>query len=307
MNIFLSGASGMAGKNILSNPMAKKFNFIAPRRSDLDLLNVDQLNSFFQQNKIDLVIHAAGIVGGIEANISNPEKYLFENTQMGINVVNLSKEHKIKRLINLASSCMYPKDHLQPLSENMILNGPLEPTNEGYALSKILVTKLCEYISLNNKNFLYKTLIPCNLYGEHDNFDYDSSHMIPAVIRKIYNAKCQGHDHVLIWGDGEARREFMYAKDFSDFIFYAIEHFKKLPQNLNVGLGNDYSINDYYKIIADIVDYNGKFMHDHTKPVGMQQKLLNIEKLKKLGWNNQFTLRQGIKETYQFFKRGNYD
>ncbi len=297
----------MVGQNILKNSKSKNYNFFAPSRESLDLLKIDDLSSFFSTNSIDLVIHAAGIVGGIEANISNPSKYLIDNTQMGINLISVCKKYKIKKFINLASSCMYPKDFNKLLAEDMILDGPLEPTNEGYALSKILITKLCEYTSLNATNFSYKTLIPCNLYGEYDNFKYESSHLIPAVIRKIYEAKKLSLDEISIWGDGLARREFMYAKDFANFIFYAIEHFDRMPQNLNVGLGYDFSINEYYQIISEIIGYQGKFTHDMSKPVGMKQKLLNINKLNNFGWKSGFDIYQGIDETFQFFKRGNYD
>ncbi len=307
MNIFLSGANGMVGQNILQNTKSKNYNFIAPPKKSLNLLKTDEIHHFFQKHSIDLVIHAAGIVGGIEANISNPSRYLLDNTQMGINLINVCKKNKIKNLINLASSCMYPKDSNEPLTENMILSGPLEPTNEGYALAKILVTRLCEYISFDKKNFSYKTVIPCNLYGEFDNFKYESSHLIPAVIRKIYEAKKLSIDEISIWGDGLARREFMYAKDFSNFIFYAIEHFERMPQNLNVGLGYDFSINEYYQIISKIIGYDGKFTHDMSKPVGMKQKLLNIDKLNDFGWKSDFDINQGINETFQFFKRANHD
>ena len=307
MNILLTGINGMVGQNIFHNPQARKYNFLVPDRQTLDLLNIKQLDSFLEINHIDFVIHAAGIVGGIEANMSNPEKFLVENTQMGVNLINACKKFKIKNLLNLASSCMYPKDHAQTLSEEMILQGPLEPTNEGYALSKILITKLCEYTSLNSDQFAYKTAIPCNLYGEYDNFTYDSSHMIPAVIRKIYEAKEKSLENISIWGDGEARREFMYAKDFANFIFFSIANFKNMPQNLNVGLGYDFSINEYYQIIAQIIGYEGTFTHDLSKPIGMKQKLLNIEKLSSFGWQNESTLNQGIEATYHFFKTSNYD
>jgi nucleoside-diphosphate-sugar epimerase len=306
MNILLTGVNGMVGQNIFHNLQAAKYNFLAPNREKLDLLNTKQLDAFLLNNQIDLVIHAAGIVGGIEANMSYPVKYLVENSQMGLNLVNACKKSKIKNFLNLASSCMYPKDHTQPLSEEMILQGSLEPTNEGYALSKILITKLCEYISLEN-DFLYKTVIPCNLYGEYDNFSYDSSHMIPAVIRKIHEAKEKSIDNISVWGNGEARREFMYAQDFSNFIFFALENFIRMPQNLNVGLGHDFSINEYYQMIAKIIGYDGEFTHDLSKPIGMKKKLLNINKLTNFGWQHQFSLNQGIEETYKFYKRGSYD
>ena len=218
MNIFLTGGNGLVGKNILEHPKRELYKFIYPSRKELNLLNKKDIQDFIVSNKIDLVIHAAGVVGGINANIQNPVKFLHENIEMGINLTTSLKEANIKNLINLSSSCMYPRNGKNPLSENMILKGELEPTNEGYALAKIVVTKLCDYISKEDANFKYKTVIPCNLYGKYDNFDLDSSHMIPGVIRRIHDAKKNSKKVVEIWGDGSARREFMLASSFADFI-----------------------------------------------------------------------------------------
>lgn len=301
MNILLTGANGMVGQNIITNSLAANYSFITPSSKELNLLNYTELDKFFNQHSIDFIIHAAGIVGGIEANMTAPMKYLTENTQMGMNLVNICVKHKVKSFLNLASSCMYPKDLVQPLSEDMLFTGLLEPTNEGYAIAKLAVTKLCEYVTNEMPEFLYKTLIPCNLYGKYDNFSYSSSHMIPGVIRRIHDAKITNVDHILIWGDGQARREFMYAGDFANFIFFAIESFDRIPQNLNVGLGYDFSIKEYYKIIADEIGFDGKFRHDYDRPIGMKQKLLNIQALLDLGWKHELSVKQGIKETYQFF------
>jgi GDP-L-fucose synthase len=196
---------------------------------------------------------------------------------------------------------MYPKDVHKPLSEDLILKGELEPTNEGYAIAKVASTRLCEYINREDESYLYKTIIPCNLYGRHDKFDPEKSHMIPAVIRKISGAKDKGLKSIDIWGDGQARREFMYASDFADFVYYAIDYFEKMPQNINVGLGHDYTINEYYQKIADIVGYQGRFTHDLSKPTGMQQKLINNARMKEFGWQYKTTLEQGIQKTYDYF------
>ena len=220
---------------------------------------------------------------------------------MGRNIIMASKENNIKNLLNLASSCMYPKDAVNPLSENLILKGELEPTNEGYAIAKIMSTRLCEYIVKEDNSKNYKTVIPCNLYGKHDKFHPKNSHMIPAVIRKIHNAHLSGANEINIWGDGSARREFMYVEDLSDFIFYAITKFDKMPQNINVGLGFDYSINDYYSEIAKVIDYKGSFSHDLTKPIGMKQKLINNTKQKEFGWKHKTTLKEGLIKTYKYY------
>ena len=299
--ILLTGGSGMVGSNIINHNFSQNYKILSPTSSDLNLLNYKDLEDYIKFNKPELVIHAAGIVGGIKANINYPVKFLVDNMQMGLNILMASKTQKVKKFINLSSSCMYPKNARNPLLEDSILKGELEPTNEGYALSKITSTKLCEYISREDSSFLYKTVIPCNLYGKYDDFNYESSHMIPGVIRKIYDAKNKNLEFVNIWGDGLARREFMYAADIADFIYYAIENFVKMPQNINVGLGLDYSIIDYYKIIADVIGYKGKFNHDMSKPTGMKKKLIDIKRLNEFGWSHRTSLELGIKKTYDYF------
>ncbi len=302
MKILLTGSNGLVGKNILDNLKSKQYDFLAPSSSELNLLNHQKVNKYLKNNKPDLIIHAAGLVGGIEANIKNPTEFLLSNTNIGLNLINSALENNITNFLNLGSSCIYPKDAKNPLKEDSILNGKLEPTNEGYALAKIVTLKLCEYISLTESNKLYKTVIPCNLYGKFDNFDPKSSHMIPAVIRKIYKAHINKEDSIEIWGDGKSRREFMPASSFADFIFYAIENFIKMPQNLNVGLGFDFSILDYYKEIASVIGYKGNFVHDMSKPTGMKQKLVDIQKLSKFGWENKISLKDGLTEAYDFYK-----
>ena len=299
--ILLTGGSGMVGSNIINHNFSQNYKILSPTSSDLNLLNYKDLEDYIKFNKPELVIHAAGIVGGIKANINYPVKFLVDNMQMGLNILMASKTQKVKKFINLSSSCMYPKNARNPLLEDSILKGELEPTNEGYALSKITSTKLCEYISREDSSFLYKTVIPCNLYGKYDDFSYESSHMIPGVIRKIYEAKNKNLEFVNIWGDGLARREFMYAADIADFIYYAVENFNKMPQNINVGLGVDYSIIEYYEIIADIIGYKGKFNHDMSKPTGMKRKLIDNKRLNEFGWSHQTSLETGIKETYKYF------
>ena len=291
----------MVGSNIINHNFSQNYKILSPTSSDLNLLNYKDLEDYIKFNKPELVIHAAGIVGGIKANINYPVRFLVENMQMGLNILMASKTQKVKKFINLSSSCMYPKNASNPLLEDSILKGELEPTNEGYALSKITSTRLCEYISREDSSFLYKTVIPCNLYGKYDDFSYENSHMIPGVIKKIHDAKNKNLEFVNIWGDGLARREFMYAADIADFIYYAVENFNKMPQNINVGLGLDYSIIEYYKIIADVIGYKGKFNHDMTKPTGMNRKLIDDKRLNEFGWSHQTSLETGIKETYKYF------
>jgi GDP-L-fucose synthase len=301
MKILLTGANGMVGKNILELAHKHQHVFLSPHSKDLNLLDAASTQAYLDEHKPDMIIHAAGVVGGIQANMAHPVKFLVDNMQMGLNILNSAKHCGIKQFLNLSSSCMYPRDAVNPLSEELILKGELEPTNEGYALAKIASTRLCEYISHEEPELLYKTIIPCNLYGRHDKFSPHNSHMIPAVIRKIIDATQEGLTEIDIWGDGKARREFMYAGDLADFIFYAIENFTRMPQNLNVGLGEDFTINEYYQRIAEIVGFSGSFKHDLSKPVGMKQKLIDDSKLKAFGWSYNTDLTAGLKNTVQFF------
>ena len=301
MKILLTGSRGMVGRNIIEHFSAHNHVILSPTSAELNLLDVESVQNYICANKPDMIIHAAGIVGGIQANMAQPVKFLVDNMQMGLNILMSAKACSVKKFMNLGSSCMYPRDAENPLSEELILKGELEPTNEGYAIAKVASTRLCEYINREDESYLYKTVIPCNLYGQHDKFDPEHSHMIPAVIRKINDAKNQNLESIDIWGDGLARREFMYTADFADFIYYAIDNFEVMPQNINVGLGHDYTINEYYQKIADTVGYQGKFTHDLSRPTGMQQKLVDDTKLKAFGWQPQTTLEQGIQKTYDYF------
>lgn len=299
--ILLTGANGMVGKNILEHPLANGFEFLTPNSQELNLLNQQQVKDYLKTNNPDMIIHAAGRVGGIQANMAHPVAFLVDNMQMGLNLIQSAYDLEIPRLMNMSSSCMYPRAAANPLVEELILKGELEPTNEGYALAKIASTRLCEYIVRESPELQYKTVIPCNLYGRHDKFDPKHSHMIPAVIKKIYDAKQKQQPTIDIWGDGTARREFMYAGDLADFVFYAIEHYEKMPQNINVGLGHDYTINEYYQAIASVIGYQGEFVHDLTKPVGMKQKLIDDTKLKAFGWQFKTSLNEGIEQTLKFY------
>jgi len=301
MKILLTGSSGMVGRNILEHVSVLEHDFLTPSGKDLNLMDRQKVQSYIDVNNPDMIIHAAGIVGGIQANISEPVRFLVDNMQMGLNVLMAAKEAGVLKLMNLSSSCMYPREAKNPLSEELILKGELEPTNEGYALAKVAVTRLCEYIHREDTSYQYKTVIPCNLYGRFDKFDPSHSHMIPAVIKKISDAAEKGDKYIDIWGDGLVRREFMYAGDLADFIFYAISKFEDMPQNLNVGLGHDYTINEYYREIAKVVGFSGEFTHDLTKPIGMRQKLIDDEKLKQFGWSFNTKLSDGIRQTYEFY------
>jgi len=291
----------MVGRNLLEHPEIGGFDVLTPRRKDLDLLNYESTESYIRENMPDIIIHAAGKVGGIQANMREPASFLVENFEMGKNLVLSSRRNGVKRLINLGSSCMYPCDARNPLKEEMILSGKLEPTNEGYALAKIGISRLCEYVTREEPDYSYKTLIPCNLYGKWDRFDPLYSHMVAATIKKVHQATLKCDTKVKIWGEGTHRREFMYAGDFADCLIEALRNFDSLPQTMNVGVGYDHTINEYYRIIAEVVGYDGEFVHDLSQPIGMKQKLLDIGRQKAWGWEAKTSLEKGLAKTYEFY------
>ena len=304
MKIFLTGGSGMVGKNILEHSVAKSHEIFSPSSQELNLLDRDAVRHQLETVEPDIVIHAAGRVGGIQANIANPVDFLTKNIDMGLNVISSAASVGVPNLLNFGSSCMYPRAAENPLREDSILKGELEPTNEGYALSKIVSAKLCEYIVGEDSSKNYKTIIPCNLYGRYDKYDPRHSHLIPSVIRKLDDAKSEGKKIVDIWGDGTARREFMCAGDLADLVFFAVDRFEEMPQNLNVGLGRDYSITEYYEAVALVIGFDGSFEHDLSKPVGMKQKLVDVKKLTDFGWHYKTQLIDGISKAYNFYKEG---
>ena len=301
IRILLTGGGGMVGRNLLEHSCISDFEIFAPSSRELDLLDFNAVQAYLRKQQPDMVIHAAGKVGGIQANMREPVSFLMNNLDMGRNIVWAAHQSGIKRLINLGSSCMYPRNHSEPLREEMVLKGELEPTNEGYALAKIITARLCEYIMREDDSCQYKTLIPCNLYGRYDKFDPVYSHLVPAIIYKIHQAKKNGQQPVEIWGDGTARREFMYAGDLADALVRAINNFDTLPPYMNVGLGHDYTINQYYQAAADVMGYSGGFVHNLTKPVGMARKLVSVNRQRTWGWSAPNGLHTGIKRTYEFY------
>jgi GDP-L-fucose synthase len=299
--ILLTGGGGMVGRNILEHPEIGAFEWLAPSSRELDLRDFNAVEIYLNRHQPDMVIHAAGKVGGIQANMREPVGFLLENLDMGRNIVWASYKAGIKRLINLGSSCMYPRNHSEPLGEEIVLKGELEPTNEGYALAKVVTARLCDYIMREDASYQYKTLIPCNLYGRHDKFDPVHSHLLPAIIHKVHQAKLNHQQTVEIWGDGSARREFMYAGDLADAVVRAVDKFDTLPIYMNVGLGHDYTINEYYQVAAEVMGYTGSFVHDLSKPVGMARKLMSVERQLAWGWEAQSDLRPGVERTYEFY------
>ena len=303
--ILLTGSTGFVGKNILKSGVLNDFSVLTPSSSKLNLLDKIAVKNYIQKNSPDLIIHSAGKVGGILKNINSNYEFLLDNSLMAINLISESVNSGVKNFLNISSSCIYPSNYETPIKENDLLSDKIESTNEGYALAKILALKLTKFI-YQDDNLNYKTIIPCNLYGPYDNFDPLSSHMIPGAIQKIHYAKQTNQSSVEIWGDGSSKREFMYIKDFTDFIDFSVKNFQVLPKILNVGTGKDYTIEEYYQIISKLIEYEGRFTYDLSKPSGMKRKLLDISEVKKIGWKSKYKITAGIQETYEYFKK-NYE
>jgi GDP-L-fucose synthase len=301
MRILVTGSTGMVGRNLLNHPKASNYEILAPQKANLNLLSFENVVEYLSQRRPDLIIHLAGKVGGIKANIADPYGFFSENLVINYNVIKGAEVTGVNKLINLGSSCMYPKDAKNPLKEDQILAGFLEPTNEGYALSKIVAQRMCAYISNQSQNFKYKTIIPCNLYGPFDKFDAVNAHLISAVIRKIHVSLKEYQPNVTIWGDGSSRREFMYVEDLVELLWDACDRFDSLPALMNAGIGHDHSVLEYYENVANVLGYSGDFSFDINQPVGMAQKLVCSRKANDWGWKAQTDLLVGIEKTYEYY------
>jgi GDP-L-fucose synthase len=300
MKILLTGASGLLGKNFVSS-YSNKRELLTPSSSELDLKDKNAISAYLVANKPDIIVHAAGVVGGIQDNSKHPVKYFYDNLLMTMNLITAATENEITQFLNVSSANIYSESAGMPLEESAIMSGSLDFSTEGYSLAKLTSLKFCELVNRENSKFSYKSIIPCNFYGVFDHFVGSKSHMIPGLIQRVHEAKTSDLPYVEIWGDGNARREFMYIGDLVDFINYAITNFANMPQNLNVGLGKDYSINEYYKIVSKTIGYEGYFKHDLSKPVGVKQKLLSNIQLKNFGWEYKTSIEDGIKQTYDFY------
>ncbi len=300
MRLLVTGGSGLVGTAFLSHPEAKNHEILAPRSSELNLLSFESVLTYLEEWKPQGVVHCAGLVGGIQRNMNAQDSFLVQNVEMGINLVKAAHQVGIMRLLNLGSSCMYPRDRDAALKVEDLLTGQLEPTNEGYALAKIVVQKLCNYVG-------YKTLLPCNIYGPGDDFHPKRSHLLPAVIHKLHQAK-DTQAPITVWGDGEARREFMYSGDLADAMWFCFKRFESLPTALNVGQGYDYRVIDYYRMAAKVIGYTGEFQFDVTKPIGMKRKLVDSTLLNNLGWFPRHSVAEGLKLTYDhYIKKYSHD
>jgi GDP-L-fucose synthase len=298
--IFVAGHRGLAGSAIVRALQRQGFaNLLIRTRSELDLTKQTAVNRFFYDERPEYVFLAAARVGGILANSTYPAEFIHDNLAIELNVIDAAYRHGIKKLQFLGSSCIYPKYAPQPMREEYLLTGGLEPTNESYAIAKIAGIKLAQAYR-KQYGFVAICLMPTNLYGPGDNFDLHSSHVLPALIRKFHEAKTTGASEVVAWGSGGARREFMHVDDLAEASLFLMLHYDE-DEIINVGTGQDQTIRDLAQIVSDVVDYRGALTFDLSKPDGSPQKLLDISRLQKLGWRPKISLREGISETYKWY------
>ena len=299
--IYIAGHRGMVGSAIHRRLQQAGFtNFVFRVSSELDLRNQQAVADFFAAEKPDYVFLAAAKVGGIHANNTYRAEFLYDNLMIQNNVIHSSYVNGVKKLLFLGSSCIYPKLAPQPLKEDYLLTGELEPTNEPYAIAKIAGIKLCDaYRSQYGCNFI--SVMPTNLYGPNDNYDLKNSHVLPALIRKFHEAKLNGDPTVTMWGTGTPRREFLHADDLADACYFLMQHYNE-PGLVNIGVGDDIPIKDLALLVKKIVGYEGEIEHDLSKPDGTPRKLMNVDKLHAMGWKHRIDLEQGIQSVYQEFK-----
>ena len=299
--IYIAGHRGLVGSALLRLLKEEGFSRLLTRsRSELDLTNKPAVEEFFARQKPAYVILAAARVGGIAANNEEPVEFLIDNLQIQNNVIRAAFENGAHKLLFLGSSCIYPKHAPQPIAESELLGGPLEPTNEAYAIAKIAGIKLCQaYERQYGANFI--SAMPTNLYGPNDNFDLAKSHVIAALLRKAHEAKMGGADEVVVWGSGEPRREFLYVDDLASACLFLLQNYDS-PEIINIGSGEDLTVRELAELICDVVGFEGELAWDRSKPDGTPRKLLDISKIKSLGWQPKIPLREGIARTYAWFK-----
>jgi GDP-L-fucose synthase len=304
--IYIAGHRGMVGSAIHRNLLKQGFtNIVVQTSKELDLRNQQQVADFFAKEKPAYVFLAAAKVGGIVANNTYRGQFIYENLMIQSNVIHQSYEHGVKKLLFLGSSCIYPKLAPQPLKEEYLLTGPLEQTNEPYAIAKIAGLKMCEaYRSQYDCNFI--SVMPTNLYGPNDNYDLQNSHVLPALLRKFHEAKLNGDKAVTVWGSGSPRREFLHADDLADACFFLMQHYNEAPP-VNIGVGDDITIKDLAELVKSVIGFSGEIIWDSSKPDGTPRKLMDVTRLNQLGWKASIPLEQGIKEVYKeaFLSKGN--
>lgn len=300
-SIFLAGHRGLVGSALQRRLTSEGFTRLLTRtRADLDLTQAAAVDEFFAREKPAIVVAAAARVGGIKANNDQPVEFLLTNLQIQNNLIRAAYEHGVRKLLFLGSSCIYPKLAPQPISESALLGGPLEPTNEAYAIAKIAGIKLCQaYAREYGAHFI--SAMPTNLYGPNDNFDLETSHVLPALLGKAHEAKAAGTRELVVWGSGKPRREFLHVDDLAAACIFLLQNYDS-PEIINVGTGEDISIRELAELICEIVGFKGDLTWDASKPDGTPRKLLDVSKINSLGWKAKISLREGIARTYEWFK-----
>tara|TARA_A100001015_G_C15030944_1_gene733191 strand:+ start:1416 stop:2387 length:972 start_codon:yes stop_codon:yes gene_type:complete len=314
-SIFIAGHNGMVGSSINKLLLSRGYqNIVTSNRNQLDLLDQNAVKKFFKQNCFDYVFICAAKVGGIYANSSTPADFIYQNLQIQLNLISACHENNVDKLLFLGSSCIYPKHSIQPIAEDQLLTGPLEGTNEWYAIAKIAGIKLCESYNIQfNRD--YRSIMPTNLYGKNDNFDKKNSHVIPALIRRFFEAVKNNDEQIVIWGTGKPLREFLHVDDMAIASLFIAELDKSDYQNnissnlshINVGTGKDIAIEELVKILADISGFKGKIIFDSSKPDGTPRKVLNTKKINDLGWFPRISLKEGLSDTYKWFSENYKD
>jgi len=299
--IYLAGHTGLVGSAIYRKLKNEGYtNIITRTHKELDLTNQQQTQEFFQKERPEYVFLAAAKVGGIKANDTYPADFAYINIMIESNVIKASYDYGVKKLLFLGSSCIYPKLCPQPIKEEYLLTGPLEPTNEAYAIAKIAGLKMCQYFNKQyGTNFI--SVMPTNLYGPNDNFDLETSHALAAILRKFHEAKINNKPYVEVWGTGNPRREFLYVDDLADAVLHLMNNYDG-NETINIGTGEDLTIKELAQLVKEVVGYEGEIRFDTTKPDGTPKKLLDVTRLHNTGWRHKIELRNGLELTYQWFK-----
>jgi GDP-L-fucose synthase len=305
LKIYVAGHRGLVGSAIMRRLKAEGYkNLLTHTHAELELTRQEKVEEFFHEERPDYVFLAAARVGGIYANNTYPAEFIYSNLTIQTNIIHASYVFKVKKLLFLGSSCIYPKNCPQPMKEEYLLSGPLEPTNEPYAVAKIAGIKMCQaYNRQYGTNFL--SVMPTNLYGPNDNFDLKTSHVLPALIRKFHEAKTEGLSEVEIWGTGSPRREFLHVDDLADASLFLMNNYSK-SKIINIGAGKDSTIKELAEMIARIVGFKGRLVFNSIKPDGTPKKLLDISVLHSFGWKAKIGLEQGIAETYKWYAENIY-
>lgn len=303
--IYIAGHRGMVGSAVKRKLEKEGYeNLIYRTSSELDLRNQQAVQEFFEEEQPDVVVDAAARVGGIMANKEFPWQFLYENLKIQNNIIGASHEQEVEKLVFLGSSCIYPKHANQPMSEDALLTGTLEPSNQWYAIAKITGVKMVDALR-RQYNHDYVSLMPTNLYGPNDNFDLETSHVLPAMIRKFHEAKEEGNAPVPLWGTGSPRREFLHVDDVADAVFFVLNS-EVVHDLYNVGTGKDISIKGLALLVQEIVGHEGDIRWDHSKPDGTPRKLMDVSRMTEVGWSYNIELEDGIRSTYEWFKE-NYN